>query len=185
MTAISSVSPQDILSFWFKETDPENWFWKNSAFDAEIRSRSGAVFEAASDGTLKAWEETPEGCAALVIVLDQFSRNLFRDDARAFATDAPALVLTKMAIEQGWLDRIPADRANFLLTPLMHSEDLADQEIGIPLFAKCGGTQKEDYAIRHRDIIARFGRFPHRNEVLGRMSTPEEEPSLTEPGSSF
>ena len=179
------VTPGDILSFWFEEIEQKKWFKGGPEFDALIQDRFGDVFEAAAAGELDPWADTPEGCAALIIVLDQFSRNLYRDDARAFATDAKALALTKVAIEKGWLDLIPADHAKFLLTPLMHSEDLADQERGIPLFAKYGGPDKERYAIAHRDIIARFGRFPHRNKLLGRQSMPEEEEFLTQPGSSF
>jgi uncharacterized protein (DUF924 family) len=180
-----SVEISDILFFWFEETEPKQWFVKNAAFDAEIEDRFAATYEAAVAGNLDGWAETPEGCAALVIVLDQFPRNMFRGDARSFATDAKSLALTKFAIEQGWLDDLPLDQAKFLITPLMHSENLRDQEIGVPLFEKYGNDSTLDYAIKHRDVIARFGRFPHRNEVLGRESTAEEKDFINTPGTAF
>ena len=180
-----SVEIADILSFWFEETEPKQWFVKNAAFDAKIQKRFGATYEAAVAGTHDGWAETPEGCAALVIVLDQFPRNMFRGDARAFESDAKALALTKHAIEQGWLDDLPVEHARFLITPMMHSEDLRDQEAGIPLFEKYGNASTLDYAIKHRDVIARFGRFPHRNEVLGRENTAEGEEVINTPGTAF
>ncbi|MBT3358376.1 MAG: DUF924 domain-containing protein [Rhodospirillales bacterium] len=174
-----------VLSFWFEESTPEQWYKKNGDFDQTIRERYGAAHSEAVSGTLDHWAETPDGCLALIILLDQFSRNMYRDDPGAFAADPKALALTKAALEKGWVESATSAQAQFLLMPLMHSEDLADQEMSIPLFAKFCGEKVADFAIRHRDIITRFGRFPHRNAVLSRESTQEEIGFLKTEGSSF
>ena len=179
------VGPKDVLAFWFEESKPEQWYKKSADFDRTICDRFGDIHAEAVAGGLDYWAETADGCLALIIILDQFSRNIFRDDSRTFVADSKALGLTKLALDRGWVDTAEGVKAQFFLMPLMHSEDLADQEMSIPLFRRFCGEKTEDFAIRHRDIIARFGRFPHRNEALSRQSTREEIEFLKTNGSSF
>ena len=181
MTSIS-----DVLDFWFAPGQEARWFVKDEAFDAEVRARLGALHEAAAAGRLAAWKETAGGCLALVLLLDQVPRNLFRGEPRAFATDAAAVAVTRQALAGG-LDRdLSQVQRLFLYMPLEHSEALADQEDCCRLVAELTDKPEwADYARQHRDIIARFGRFPHRNAVLGRSNTEEETAFLAEPNSSF
>ncbi|MBL6928987.1 MAG: DUF924 domain-containing protein [Rhodospirillales bacterium] len=179
------MNAADVLSFWFDESTPEQWFRKSTEFDQTVRERFGEAHADAMAGALDHWPETPDGCLALIILLDQFSRNIFRDNPGAFAADPKALALTKAALEKGWVELAEQTKAQFLLMPLMHSEDLADQDMSIPLFARYCGEKVADFAIRHRDIIAKFNRFPHRNAILSRQSTPKETEFLTTDGSSF
>lgn len=199
------MSPDEVLEFWFGTPDPAGdisdaafaRFWKkDEAFDTVIRERFGAAHEQASRGELDAWGATPRGRLALVILLDQFSRNMFRGDPRTFAQDAHALELALAGIDAGELDLLTPMQRYFLIMPLMHSEDLATQERCVALFdalvaqtTDAGLTRRfsaaADFARQHRDIVARFGRFPHRNAVLGRASTAEEAEFLQQPGSSF
>ena len=173
----------DVLDFWF--ADPARWWRKDPAFDAEIRQRFEALHTAIERGDHEAWRQTPRGALAYVLVLDQFSRNMFRDTAKSFASDAQALAAAKDAIDRGFDAQLtPAERTWFYL-PLMHSEALADQERCVALFQTIDAPENLDFAKKHRDIIVRFGRFPHRNAILGRPSTPEELEFLTQPGSSF
>lgn len=180
-----TVDVKGVLAFWFEECKPEQWYKKNADFDRTICDRFGEIHAEAAIGSLDYWAETADGCLALIIILDQFSRNIFRDDSRAFVADSKALGLTKLALDKGWVDAAEGVKAQFFLMPLMHSEDLADQEMSIPLFRRFCGEKTADFAIRHRDIIARFGRFPHRNAVLSRESTSEEIEFLKTDGSSF
>jgi len=180
-----------ILTFWFGDRNAQHygqdraeWFTKDAAFDAEIKKRFERVIDAAALGQLEMMAESPEGAVALVVVLDQFPRNVFRDDARAFENDAHALRIAKKVLEQGFDQQVVAVMRKFLYLPFEHSEDLADQECALELFATLD-EQALDWAQKHHAIIARFGRFPHRNATLGRLSTPEEKAFLTEPGSSF
>jgi uncharacterized protein (DUF924 family) len=175
----------DVLQFWFAELRPADWFAKSDALDASIRLRFGALHERLAAGGEPMHAPTPRLLLAAVIVLDQFSRNLHRDDARAFAADAQARALARRALELG-VDRglSPGERLFFYL-PFEHSEALADQELAVRRVAELGDPGWTRYAQAHRDIIARFGRFPHRNAVLGRASTPEETAFLQEPMSSF
>lgn len=177
----------DVLKFWFGE-DPEivrpTWFQRDDTFDAEIVARFKSVFEAAASGTLDEMAETPLGCLALVVVLDQFPRNMFRDDPRAFATDGKALGLSRAALARGFDEALRVLQRQFLFMPFQHSEVLEDQRRSIELFASIS-PETLDFARRHLDIIERFGRFPHRNAVLGRKSTAEELAFLQEPSSSF
>jgi uncharacterized protein (DUF924 family) len=167
------ISPADIVAFW-RAAGPARWFTKDAAFDAEVRARFLALWEAARDGRCAAWEASDDGTLALILVLDQFPRNIFRNEARAFATDAAALELARRAVDRGVDARIdPALRA-FAYLPFMHSENLADQERCVALCRAAGLTDNIDFAVEHADIIRRFGRFPHRNRVLGRATTPEE-----------
>ncbi len=175
----------EVLSFWFEQSTPEQWYKKDAEFDREIGARFGKAHAEAMSGNFDHWSETADGCLALIILLDQFSRNLFRDDARAFAADPKALGLTKAALEKGFVDKDTKEQAQFLLMPLMHSENLADQDMSIPLFHRFCGEKVADFATRHRDIIARFNRFPHRNTALSRESTPDETEFLKTDGSSF
>lgn len=187
---------QSVLAFWFGSPDApgygqprREWFRKCSAFDARIRARFEATFELAARGGLSEWRATPAGALALIIVFDQFPRNMYRDSARAFATDALALQTARDMVARGE-DRLllPVQR-HFVYLPFEHAEDLAMQEESVRLFETLRGDPHSeeaiDYAYRHHAIIARFGRFPHRNAILGRPSTAEEIEFLRQPGSGF
>jgi uncharacterized protein (DUF924 family) len=173
---------EDIINFWFSEAIRPLWFAKNLDLDEKIRLRYADLHHSAGEGLLDDWLGSPQGVLALVILLDQFSRNLFRGSPKAFSMDSKALKISKKAILQGFDQLLGEEQRLFLYMPFMHSETLADQEVGLQLFVV---GQSLDYARAHRDIIARFGRFPHRNVALGRVSTPEEVEFLKEPGSSF
>jgi uncharacterized protein (DUF924 family) len=136
-------------------------------------------------GERDSWANTAAGCLALIILLDQFTRNIYRNTPRAFSGDEMALALSLRCLERGYLDDADANQRHFMLMPLMHSEDLAIQDMSLPLFETHTNARTLDYAQQHRDIVARFGRFPHRNAILGRPSSPEEIEFLTQPGSSF
>lgn len=183
MTA--DITAKDVLDFWLVETEPAKWFEKNAAFDQEIARRFGATVEAALAGQLDGWAQDEAGSLGLILVLDQFTRNIFRDTPRAFAGDKQGLALSQRCHERGYLANADVNWRHFMLMPMMHSEDIAVQDASLPLFRQFAGENTYDYAVKHRDIIARFGRFPHRNAILGRVSTPEEVAFLTQPGSSF
>ena len=181
-----------VLGFWFGEprgTSRAEWFRKDAAFDAVIRERFGALHAAAARCEREAWRANAESMLALVIVLDQFSRNLHRNDARAFAQDDHARECAAQALARGD-DRgmLPVER-QFLYLPFEHSEDLADQDKACELMRSLEAFEETrglwEWAVKHRDVIARFGRFPHRNAALGRASTPEEAAFLEQPGSGF
>ncbi len=176
---------EEVLGFWFGEIAPEQRFAKDEAVDAMILMRFGALHQALARSVPDEWLQSPRPLLAAVIVLDQFSRNLARGSAAAFAHDETALSLTRLALEKGFDTGMSGEERQFLYMPLMHSESLADQEHCERLMEAAGLVEATDYARRHRAIIARFGRFPHRNEALGRISTPEEIAFLKEPGSSF
>jgi uncharacterized protein (DUF924 family) len=188
----AAIGPRDILDFWFGPAPGESraeWFRKDARFDEEIRERFGEVHRAAANRDLEAWRASPEAMLALVIVLDQFSRNLYRGEARAFAQDAHALECANQALGRGDdLQLLPVQRM-FLYLPLEHSEVLADQERCVDLMRSLEAFEPTrgltEWAVKHRDIVARFGRFPHRNAALGRASTREELEFLTQPGSGF
>jgi uncharacterized protein (DUF924 family) len=171
------LGPIDVLAFW-RAAGPTKWFEKNSAFDSEIAARFSALWRTAAAGKLSAWEETPDGALALVIVLDQFPRNMFRGEAGAFATDALARAVTDRAIAHGFDQAVPAAERTFFYLPFEHSENLPDQERGVALFRATGDAELVKWAELHADIIRRFGRFPHRNAVLGRTTTREEQAFL-------
>jgi uncharacterized protein (DUF924 family) len=176
-----SVSPSDVLAFW-RAAGAERWFKKDSAFDAEIRTRFSDTWRQAAAGDLASWGETAEGALALVLVLDQFPRNMFRGEARAFATDALAREVADRAIANGFDQTVPVAERAFFYLPFEHSENLADQECAIALFRATGDADLLKWAQLHADIIRRFGRFPHRNTVLGRTSTREEQAFLDQGG---
>jgi uncharacterized protein (DUF924 family) len=175
----------EIVAFWFETLKPEDWYRKNPAIDAAITERFGATYEALKTGVPPDWIAEPKGMLAAIIVLDQFPRNMFRDDARAFATDQAALALAKRAISEGTDMRLGPEQRAFIYLPFQHAETRDDQARSIELFTALGNPNNLDFALRHQAIIARFGRFPHRNSVLGRASTAEELAFLQEPGSSF
>lgn len=179
------ITPEDVLTFWFSEEVRQKWWVKEDAFDAAIRERFAAGFEAALAGALDGWATTPDGALALVILLDQVPRNSFRGTPRAFSGDEKALAAANDAIALGFDAALPPDRRNFLYMPFQHSERLEDQERGVTLFAANDVADGLRFMRAHRDIVARFGRFPHRNAILGRASTPEELDFLQQPGSSF
>ena len=173
-----------VLGFWFG-LDPQRWWTKDAAFDRDVRERFAGEHAAVLRGERDGWLATPRGRLAYVIVLDQLSRNMFRDTPRAFAADDRALDAAAGGIARGHDRDLPPGERGFLYMPYMHSELLPVQERCCELFASLGDAEQLDYARRHRDIVARFGRFPHRNAILGRPSTPEELAFLTQPGSSF
>lgn len=190
------ASFSEVLDFWFAAPDSSErgrprrcWFEKSDAFDAEIRSRFLSLHERAAAGKLSDWVNTPLAALALAVLLDQFPRNMFRGEARAFATDPLALRVARDMVEHGFDSLLrPAERW-FVYLPFEHAEDLAAQRRSLALFGGLAGDPASagttDYARRHYEIIARFGRFPHRNAALGRESTPEEIEFLRQPGSSF
>lgn len=177
-----TVRPRDVLDFWFG-AGPEKWFVKSDVFDADIRRLFGAAHAAAASGGHDDWANEPQGALALILVLDQFSRNLYRNDHRAFAQDAKALALAGTAIERRFDVETPETARKWFYMPYMHAEDLAAQERGLVYFAqRLNDPETMKFAVEHRDIIRRFGRFPHRNAVLGRRTTPEEQSFLNEGG---
>jgi uncharacterized protein (DUF924 family) len=173
--------PIEVLAFW-RAAGPDKWFKKDLAFDAEIAGRFLGHWRAAADGSLAAWEAMPEGALALVIVLDQFSRNMFRGHARTFEADAFARAVAERAIARGFDRQVPYAERQFFYLPLMHSEHLPDQDRCVELARGYGDDKFTKYAEQHADIIRRFGRFPHRNAMLGRASTPEEQAFLADGG---
>lgn len=171
------VRPRDVLDFWFA-AGWEKWWKKSDAFDVEIRQRFGKTYDEAIAGRLDSWMGEPQGALALIIVLDQFSRNLFRENHRAWAQDARALELAREAIRRRFDVELPVTIRNWIYMPFMHSEVLAVQEEGLPYFARLDNPEVMKSAEEHADIVRRFGRFPHRNHVLGRVSTPAEQDFL-------
>jgi uncharacterized protein (DUF924 family) len=175
------ANPAHVLAFW-REAGPERWFKSDQAFDAAVRERFLLVHEKAVRGELSDWEETPPGALALVILLDQFPRNMFRSTPRAFATDPIALKTARRAVARAFDRQIEMPLRNFFYMPFMHSEYLAMQEQCLELMHASGDKDGIKYAEIHRDIIRRFGRFPHRNKILGRASTSEEVEFLASGG---
>ncbi len=174
-----------VLEFWFDEADPSQWWSKDDGFDALIRDRFGELLARAARCELYRWRASAEGRLAEIIVLDQFSRNIHRDEAAAFANDPLALALAQEAVSSGADENLDPPQCNFLYMPFMHSESLAIHEVAMRLFAANGDHKTLDFELRHRAIIERFGRYPHRNAALGRPSSAAERAFLAEPGSSF
>lgn len=200
----SIEDPESILSFWLGTLDADGlaepaitkrWFTSEASFDAEIRRRFEAEYDAIVAKHRNAWLDAPRGCVAFVIVLDQFSRNMFRGTAKMYAADDLALAAATRAVERTWARALVTEERSFLYMPFMHAEDRTAQDRSVALFEafrdELHGRARErvassvGYAHAHRDIIARFGRFPHRNAILGRASTPEEIEFLNQPGSRF
>lgn len=177
------VTPETVLAFW-RAAGPDKWFSKNDAFDAEIRSRFLPTYEAAAAGKLASWEDKVESALALVIALDQFPRNMFRGDKRAFAADPLARQVADRALARGFDQQLPPAERTFFYLPFEHSENLADQERCLTLYRALGNAENLKWAELHADIIRRFGRFPHRNAMLGRDTTAEEQTFLNGGGFS-
>ena len=174
---------QSILEYWFRGNEErKEWFRKDPAFDDEIRARFLGLHEAAARGALAAWKRSARECLALIVLLDQFPRNMFRDSARAYATDPLALDAARHAVASGYDRSLGEVERSFVYLPFEHSENLADQETALKLFA---GHPNYEWARKHWEIVRIFGRCPHRNAVLGRQSTPAEIEFLRQPGSSF
>lgn len=187
------MGPNDVLDFWFHELTPQQWFAKSDALDKTISQRFGKLLEACAAGECWRWRADDAagsgtgglGRLAEILVLDQFSRNVYRDDARAFAQDPMALALAQEAVAQHVDRSMNAEQRAFLYMPYMHSESLRVHDEAMRLFNQPGLETNYDFEIKHREIIERFGRYPHRNAVLGRSSTPAELEFLSKPGSSF
>jgi uncharacterized protein (DUF924 family) len=177
------ATPADILAFW-REAGPDRWYKKDGAFDDEVRRRFLGLWREAVAGKLSSWETTDEGALALTIVLDQFPRNMFRGDPLTFSSDAMAREVAGRAIDRGADARIDPVLLEFLYMPFMHSEHLPDLLRCVELFRKTDNAEQMKYALHHADIISRFGRFPHRNRVLGRETTPQEQAFLDAGGFS-
>jgi uncharacterized protein (DUF924 family) len=177
----------EILDFWFEPASRRHWFESSPDFDRLVRQRLGGPHAEAAAGRLDRWREQPDGALALCILLDQVPRNIFRGTAEAFASDARARSVARHILASGFDLAFPTDdHRMFAYLPFEHSEDIEDQLLSVELFTeRTADARTTDYARRHCEIIRRFGRFPHRNEILGRVSTPEEVAFLKEPGSSF
>lgn len=183
--AQSQASSDEVIAFWFDELTPSDWWTKSPEFDRHIRDRFGALHAAASAGELWRWRGAPIGRLAEIIVLDQFSRNMFRDAPGAFAQDAMALTLAQEAVACGADASLATPQRCFLYMPYMHSESVLVHEEALRLYDQPGLEKNLDFERRHKAIIDRFGRYPHRNAILGRSSTAEEIEFLAQPGSSF
>ena len=174
---VQAIGAKDVLAFW-RAAGPDKWFTKDATFDSEIATRFLAVWHAAAADKLTKWEESPEGALALTIVLDQFPRNMFRGHARTFAADAVARAVADRALARGFDRQVAEDLRQFFYLPFEHSEDMADQERSLELARRFGDAEFTRFAEQHADVIRRFGRFPHRNPVLGRVTTAEEQAFL-------
>jgi len=176
---------QDVIDFWFKEIEPSSWWVKDTLFDNEITAKFLQVHQAAKQCELVHWREKPLGRLAEIIVLDQFSRNIYRDTPQAFVYDGIALTLAQEAIALGADKTLAAIERSFLYMPFMHSESLVIHEQAVALYKANGIDNNLDFELKHKEIIERFGRYPHRNIILNRESTTEEVEFLSQPNSSF
>lgn len=177
----------DVINFWFEETKPQQWFQVNEEFDALITERFTDAYEKAAAGIFDDWRNDSDGVLALCILLDQMPRNMFRGTPKAFATDNKALVMAKYAISKGLDQVLSVTKRRFVYLPFEHSENLNDQRRSVELFEKIKNDDPlgYEYAVKHLDVIEEYGRFPHRNKILGRENTPEEEAYLAQPGAGF
>lgn len=182
---MSVPAVEKILHYWFEELTPDDWFKADAARDAEIARRFRKIYDELAAGVPPSWLTGPDGFLAAILVLDQFPRNMFRGTPRAFATDAAALELAKRAIAEGKDMQVSSERRAFIYMPFQHAENQNDQARSVELFTALGNKLNLDFAVRHKRVVDRFGRFPHRNEILGRESTAAEAAFLKEPGSSF
>lgn len=169
-----TITPDDIIDFWYSDEMRPRWFASTPQLDADIRARFEQVWHSATAGELEHWKDTPQGCLALAIVLDQFPLNMFRGEARSFSTEQAAVETSKFAIARGYDREIAVERRGFLYLPLMHSENLANQDLSVRMFEQPGLEGNLRWARHHRELVRKFGRFPHRNTILGRESSPEE-----------
>lgn len=179
------MSATEVIQFWFEDIEPKQRFVKDLEFDELIRSKFGETHQRAKLGLLYTWREHPLDALAEIIILDQFSRNMFRESHLAFATDPLALVLAQEAVRRKFDKELDSSKKAFLYMPFMHSESKEIHEIALFLFDQPGLEDNFNFEVRHKEIIDRFGRYPHRNKILGRESTPEELEFLSQPGSSF
>ena len=179
------MSYLDVLSFWFDEIEQAQWWVKDPNFDCLIKEKFLTLHQQANACELVEWRSSAKGRLAEIIVLDQFSRNIFRDTPEAFASDALALALSQEAISLGEHLKLNDTERSFLFMPFMHSESLKIHDVAIELYKQNGIESNLAFEIKHRDIIERFGRYPHRNEILNRASSDEEIEFLTQPGSAF
>jgi len=176
---------QTVLSFWFEDIEPSQWWKKDNAFDDLIKERFGRLHQQAVHCELYQWRMTAKGRLAEIIVLDQFSRNIFRNSPLAFSNDSLALALSQEAVSAKADRELSAVENSFLYMPYMHSESLVIHDVALDLFEKNGIEANYNFEVKHREIIEKYGRYPHRNSILGRASTPEEIEFLKTPGSSF
>ena len=176
-----SPTPQQVIAFWFSPEVAPRWFDSTPELDRQIRQRFESLWAQAAASALKHWSETPEGALALCILLDQFPLNMYRGKPASFETEQLAVAVTKAALARGLDEGLPDTHKAFLYMPLMHSESLDDQDLSVSLFERAGLEQNARFARHHRDLIRRFGRFPHRNAILGRTSSPEELEYLSSP----
>lgn len=180
-----NITASEVLSFWFSEAVRPKHFIKDVTFDKEITDKFLKIYEHANSNNLNEWNQTAEGCLALIILLDQFPRNMFRNDSKSFDSDKIAREISKQAIDNKFDIELTKEQCAFLYLPFMHSEDLNEQELSVKLYEELGVESNLNFAIAHRDIIAKFNRFPHRNEILKRESTQEEIEFLKQPNSGF
>jgi len=171
-----------IIDFWYSERVKKQWFNSTKALDDEIGEKFESVWQLACNDELTSWSDSAPGCLALAIIFDQFTLNMYRGTKKAFASEAKAIAISHLAINHGFADAIPKPQLSFLFMPLMHSEELADQKLSIKMFEKYQLTQNIRFAHHHHDLIKRFGRFPHRNIILGRQSSQKEQEYLNSPG---
>jgi uncharacterized protein (DUF924 family) len=176
---------QEVLDFWFNDIEPKQWFEKNIDFDNTIKDRFGALHRQAIQGELSAWRDSPKGALAEIIVLDQFSRNIYRDQPESFAADPMALALAQVAIANGFDVELSPTERSFLYMPFMHSESAVIHKQAVTLFSELDIVNSLDFELKHKKIVDRFGRYPHRNAILGRKSSSEELAFMAEPDSSF
>jgi len=165
---------QEVLDFWYDENNAKKWYNSTPEFDAEIKQRFETLWQQAADNKLNDWQESPAGSLALCILLDQFPLNMFRGEDKSFQTEAQSIEVSKAAIAKGFDDEIPSERVSFMYLPLMHSEELDDQNLSVACFEKHALEENLRFAKHHRGLIEEFGRFPHRNKIMGRENTPEE-----------
>lgn len=182
---MAAMNYTDVIAFWFEEIEPKSWWVKDEAFDQLLRDRFLGTHSAAAKAELFQWRSEPEGRLAEIIILDQFSRNMFRESAKAFAYDAIALVLSQTAIDVGDDQKLSSQQRSFLYMPFMHSESIKIHEKAVGLFGQPGLEGNLEFELKHKAIIEKFGRYPHRNDILGRESTAEELEFLAGPDSSF
>lgn len=168
------IQPNDIIDYWFSKEISQYWFSSTPTIDAEMKQKFNDLWESAQQGKLDAWQESAEGCLALCIILDQFPLNMFRGTVKSFSTEQQSILISKHAINKGFDEEITQQQLAFLYMPLMHSENLKDQDLAVQMFEKVGLEGNLRFAKHHRDLIKEFGRFPHRNEILGRENTLAE-----------